>query len=64
MRYLLENENLEPNIKISIDQILLCIIYSIYKKNGYSILFANIVNNYEKSCEIKIDREILLNFYN
>lgn len=43
---------------------MLCIIYSVYRINRYLILFSNIINIYERECELKVDRERLLDFYN
>ena len=54
----------DSNIEVSIDLVMLSIIYSVYRINRYLILFSNIINIYERQCEVKVDKEKLLDFYN
>lgn len=61
---LIESSQEDLNLSVSLDAIMLCIVYSVYRVQHYSILFSTIVDIYEKKCDVKIAREILLEFYN
>ena len=51
-------------LEVSIDQLLLCFTYAVYKLNKEKVLLAKIISVYEREMETRVDAGNLLRFYN